>query len=119
VLAVAAPAWMEVGARSPSHGTMNFTYPVRTAQRGRIPAVVHADGHTRAQLVTERLNPRYHRLISCFDQLTGVPMVLNTSLNRPGEPIVNSPDDAVALYLGSGLDALVLGDLLVQRGEEA
>ena len=120
VLAEAAPAWMDVGpAASPSHMTMNLTYPVRPAQRQRIPAVVHADGCTRAQLVTERLNPRYHRLISRFDQLTGVPMVLNTSMNGPGEPIVNSPDEAVALYLRSGLDALVLGDLLVQRGEEA
>jgi carbamoyltransferase len=119
-LAEAAPAWMDVGpAASLSHGTMNLTYPVRPEQRQRIPAVVHADGCTRAQLVTPELNPRYHRLISQVHRLTGVPLVVNTSMNGPGEPIVNSPEDAVALYRRTegGLDALVLGDLLVLRQE--
>jgi carbamoyltransferase len=118
ILAEHAPAWIEVGARSLSHGTMNLTYPVHREKRRLIPAVVHADGHTRGQLVTKELNPRYHALISRFHELTGIPLLLNTSFNGPGEPIVNTPSEAIAMFMRSGLDALVLGDLLI-AGDDA
>jgi carbamoyltransferase len=113
VLADQAADWFEVAGESLSHGFMSFTYPVRAERRAQVPAVLAADGRARAQLVTARLNPRYHRLISAFRDLTGVPVVLNTSFNGPGEPLVCTPEEAVARYRDSGLDALVLGDLVV------
>ena len=82
-----------------------------TGTGGRI--AYSCDPDVRPQLVTPELNPRYHRLISEFRDLTGVPVVLNTSFNGPGEPIVRTPEEAVARYRDSGLDALVLGDLMV------
>ena len=113
MLAEEAADWFEVAGESLSHGFMSFTYPVRAERRAAIPAVLSADGHARAQLVTPQLNPRYHGLISEFRALTGVPLVLNTSFNGPGEPLVCSPEEAVARYRDSALDALVLGDLVV------
>jgi carbamoyltransferase len=112
-LAEHAADWLEIGADSPSHGFMSFTYPVRPHHRHDIPAVVHADGCVRGQLVTAGLNPRYHHLISEFHKRTGVPAVLNTSFNDPHEPIVCSPADAVRTYRNSRLDALSMGDFLV------
>jgi carbamoyltransferase len=112
-LAEHAPGWLETGAESPSHGFMSFTYPVLPQRRHEIPAVVHADGCVRGQLVTADLNPRYHELISAFHERTGVPAVLNTSFNDPHEPIVSSPEDAVRTYRNSRLSALALGDYLV------
>lgn len=115
VLAEQAPRWLVVGGESLSHGFMSFTYPVHPHRRAAIPAAVHADGCARAQLVTAELNPRYHRLLSEFFELTGVPVVLNTSFNGQEEPIVCTPAEAVATFRRSGLDALVLGDHLVSR----
>lgn len=113
VLREDADDWLVVAGDSLSHGFMSYTYPVRPERHGAIPAVVHEDGCARAQLVTAELNPRYHRLIREFRDLTGVPVVLNTSFNGPGEPIVCTPTEAVAMFRGTGLDALVLGDFLV------
>ncbi len=113
ILADAAPEWLERGVDSQSHGFMSFSYPVHEEKRSLIPGAVHFDGTARAQLVTEDLNPLYHRLISAFAELTGVPVLLNTSFNGPDEPMVSSPEDAVHRFRSSGLDALVLGDFLV------
>ncbi len=113
VLREDAEDWLVVAGDSLSHGFMSYTYPVRPERRGAIPAVVHEDGCARAQLVTEELNPRYHKLIREFRDLTGVPVVLNTSFNGPEEPIVCTPAEAVAMFGRTGLDALVLGDFLV------
>jgi carbamoyltransferase len=113
VLDELANEWFLVSGESLSHGFMSFTYPVRPERRSSIPAVVHADGRSRVQTVTSELNPRYHRLITKFYEITGVPVVLNTSFNGPDEPIVCTPTEAVARYQKSGLDALVLGDLLI------
>jgi carbamoyltransferase len=116
VLADAAAAWMDVGPTAGlAHGTMNLVYRVHPNQAQRIPAVYHADGTTRAQLVTRELNRRYYEVIRAFFQITGVPMVVNTSLNGPGQPIVNTPTEAIALYLRTGMDALALGDYLVRK----
>lgn len=121
VLVEQANDWFAISGESLSHGFMSFTYPVRPERRSSIPAVVHADGRSRVQVVTPELNPRYHQLISAFRDITSIPVVLNTSFNGPGEPIVCTPAEAVSLYQRSGLDALVLGDYLVTerlgRGE--
>lgn len=84
--------------------------------RDKIPAVVHVDGSVRAQTVNAVANPRYHKLLQAFEQETGVPILLNTSFNLRGEPIVETPSDAVQSFLKCGLDALVIGsDLYVKR----
>jgi predicted NodU family carbamoyl transferase/MoaA/NifB/PqqE/SkfB family radical SAM enzyme/ferredoxin len=94
---------------------MLFTLPVVADKRARIPAVLHVDGTTRPQIVHADTSPRYHALISAFYERTGVPMVLNTSFNRRGEPIVCTPADAVDSFLGLGADVLAIGDFLVER----
>ncbi|MHB8293264.1 MAG: carbamoyltransferase family protein [Acidimicrobiales bacterium] len=94
---------------------MLLVLPVREAKRSEIPAVTHVDGSGRLQSVTEAFNPSFHRLISRFEALTGVPVVLNTSFNLRGEPMVSKPEEAVADYLRSEMDALFLGPLLVSK----
>jgi carbamoyltransferase len=83
--------------------------------RARIPAVVHANGTTRLQTVTREQNGVYYDLIAAFAAATGVPMVINTSFNDKDEPIVCTPEDAVRCFLGTELDALVIGDALVVK----
>lgn len=92
---------------------MEKVYPVRPDNRGRIPAVVHADGTGRLQTVSGRQEPLFHKLISCFYERTGVPVVLNTSFNLNGEPIVASPVDAIRTFYSCGLDVLILDHFLV------
>jgi carbamoyltransferase len=94
---------------------MLLVQPVRADRRAQIPAVTHVDGTARLQTVTEAENPLYHRLISRFAARTGVPVVLNTSLNLRGEPIVHRPAEALADFLGSDLDALFLGTLMAEK----
>jgi predicted NodU family carbamoyl transferase/ferredoxin len=94
---------------------MLFAVDVRPDKRGEIPVVVHYDGSTRPQVVHREHHGRYHDLISAFDRLTGVPMVVNTSFNRGGEPIVCNPAEALRSFAGLGADAIVLGDCLVRR----
>jgi carbamoyltransferase len=77
--------------------------------------VTHVDGTARIQTVSREHNPRYWGLLNQFRALTGVPVLLNTSFNVKGEPIVCSPDDAVRCFLNSGLDYLVLGDHVCTR----
>jgi carbamoyltransferase len=84
-------------------------------RRERIPAVTHVDGSARLQTVTQDTNRDFHRLIAEFERRTGVPMVLNTSFNLRGEPIVLRPGEAVHDFLSSDMDALFLGDLLVRK----
>jgi carbamoyltransferase len=89
-------------------------YPIRPEQRPRIPAVTHVDGTGRLQTVSRRTNPRYWRLIRAFEELTGVPMVLNTSFNE-NEPIVNTPAEALDCFLRTRMDRLVLGETVLTR----
>ena len=89
--------------------------PVRVDKRARIPAVTHADGTGRVQTVTREANELYYELIRQFALLTGVPVLLNTSFNVRGEPIVCTPRDAVNCFLKTGLDYLVLGHTLVSK----
>jgi carbamoyltransferase len=88
---------------------------VRPEWRDRIPAIVHVDGTARVQTVRQETNERLHRLLREFDAITGVPVLLNTSFNVKGEPIIETPDDAVNCFLGTGIDYLVLHDLLMEK----
>jgi carbamoyltransferase len=94
---------------------MLFAHKVRPEWRDKLPAITHVDGTARVQTVSATTHPRYHRLLSEFDKRRGVPMVLNTSFNVMGEPIVNTPDDAIRCFLDTGIDALVLGDHVVVK----
>jgi carbamoyltransferase len=89
-------------------------YPIRPEKRAEIPAVTHVDGTGRLQTVSKRQNPRYWALIKAFDDLTRVPVVLNTSFNE-NEPIVNTPEEALACFLRTKMDRLVMGDWVVSR----
>jgi carbamoyltransferase len=93
---------------------MSFAFPVKPDKRAVIPAVTHVDGTARLQTVTNGANPLYHRLISSFETLTGVPAVLNTSFNE-NEPIVNRPEEAVDCFLRTHMDALVMGPLMAVK----
>lgn len=88
---------------------------VKAEWRDRIPAIVHVDGTARVQTVSESTNPVLYRLLTAFDALTGVPVLLNTSFNVKGEPIVETPRDAVACFLTTGIDHLILHDTLVSK----
>jgi carbamoyltransferase len=94
---------------------MILTFDVRPEKRAIIPAVTHADNTARVQTVTREANPRYWSLINEFKSLTGVPMLMNTSFNLKGEPIVCTPKDAIRTFYSSGLDFLVLGDCVVAK----
>jgi len=83
--------------------------------RSEIPAVTHLDYSARLQTVSARTNPRFHALISEFKKRTGCPVVVNTSFNVRGEPIVESPEDAIRCFLGTDLDVLVLGNQIVRK----
>jgi carbamoyltransferase len=94
---------------------MLIAKPVRPKWRDRIPGIVHVDGTARVQTVREATNPKLYRLLKEFDALTGVPVLINTSFNVKGEPIVETPDDAMQCFLATGIDHLVLHDTLVSK----
>ncbi len=89
---------------------------VRPEWRDKIPAIVHVDGTARVQTVRPETNDRLYRLLKAFDAITGVPVLINTSFNVKGEPIVETPDDAVACFLTTGIDYLALHELLISKG---
>jgi len=89
-------------------------YPIRPEKRSVIPAVTHVDGTGRLQTVSKAQNPRYWSLIKAFEGITGVPVVLNTSFNE-NEPIVNTPEEALACFLRTKMHRLVMGDWVVSR----
>jgi carbamoyltransferase len=97
---------------------MTQAYSVRPEKRAAIPAPTHVDGTGRLQTVTREANPRYWALIREFGNLTGVPVVLNTSFND-NEPIVCRPEEAIECFLRTKMDVLVLGDTLVRKPEAA
>ncbi|MCF6295270.1 MAG: carbamoyltransferase [Flavobacteriaceae bacterium] len=82
-----------------------------------IPAVTHVDGSARLQTVSKDLNPRYHNLIKKLGDKTGIPVVLNTSFNIQGEPIVESPKDAIRCFFSTGLDYLVIGNYVIGKNQ--
>ncbi len=95
---------------------MTITSRVRESWKKRIPGVVHVDGTSRVQTVARDTNPRFYDVISAFHKTTGVPLVVNTSFNVMGEPIVETPMDAIKTFYGSGLDELFLGDYWIKKG---
>lgn len=97
---------------------MLLVTPVKESARDAIPAVTHVDGSARLQTVFAESNPRYHRLLSAFGDATGVPVLMNTSFNLRGEPVVNTPAEALSTFRRSGMDALVLDRriVLAERG---
>ena len=94
---------------------MTFTFDVAESWKSRIPEVVHEDGTARAQIVTRDTNPKYYNLIEELQKRTGNAVVLNTSLNRRGEPMVCSPEDALNMFFGSDLEYLMMEDVLVTK----
>lgn len=94
---------------------MILALEVKEGMRKEIPSVVHVDGTARPQTVNERQNKTYFKLIKEFENVTGIPVLLNTSFNIKGEPIVCTPQDAVRCFFGTGLDALALGNYLIEK----
>src|SRR6266702_7112011 len=111
ILAEATAEYFEKSHPSPF---MTLAYSVRPEKRDKIPAPTHVDGTGRLQTVTREANPRYHALISAFRDLTGVPVVLNTSFND-NEPIVCRPEEAIGCFLRTQMDALALGNFLITK----
>ncbi len=111
ILAESTGEWFEKSHPSPF---MTLAYSVRPEKRDKIPAPTHVDGTGRLQTVTREANARYWNLIKAFEQLTGVPVVLNTSFND-NEPIVCRPEEALDCFQRTQMDALVLGDFLITR----
>ncbi|RPJ86688.1 MAG: carbamoyltransferase [Acidobacteria bacterium] len=112
VLEEEAAEWFVAGQESPF---MLFVFDVRAEKAERIPAVRHVDGTARVQTVNARQHPLYYDLIKEFKRLTGVPVLVNTSFNTRGEPIVSSPRDAVECFWTSPLDALAIGSFLLEK----
>ncbi len=94
---------------------MLYVTDVHEDKRDVLPAITHVDGTGRLQTVRKELNPRYYRLIETFGEATGVPVLLNTSFNLKGEPIVNTPAEAFNSFSKSGMDVLVLGNYVVDK----
>ena len=97
---------------------MLFVTHVLPAYRGKLPAITHVDGSARVQTVSEEHNPRLWKLLKAFEEVAGLPILLNTSLNVKGEPIVCTPREAINTFRTANLDALVLGDYLVERKQD-
>ena len=97
---------------------MLMVYNVLADKRAVVPAITHVDGTGRVQTVDKYAHPRYRKLIEEFNKLTGIPMVLNTSFNTKGEPMNNSPEDAIKTFLNSEMDVLIIGDYYVEKSRK-
>ncbi|MCF0050542.1 carbamoyltransferase [Dyadobacter sp. LJ53] len=112
VLEEDAPEWFENADVSPF---MLFVYPVKDEKADQIPAVRHTDGTARVQTINAQQHPLYYKLISEFKKLTGVPVLVNTSFNTRGEPIVCSPRDAIECFWTSPFDALIINSFILEK----
>jgi carbamoyltransferase len=104
--------WFEGAEHSPF---MLFVYEVKEDKKDKIPAVTHVDGTARIQTVNRQQHERYYDLLQAFYKKTGVPILINTSFNTLGKPIVCSPRDAIECFWSSPFDALVIGSFLIQK----
>ena len=95
-----------------------FWYREANIKRSEIPAVTHVDYSARVQTVTKNTNNRYYDLISKFKEKTGCPVIVNTSFNVRGEPIVNTPTDAFNCFMGTDLDYLVIGNSILDKSKQ-
>ena len=107
-----AEEWFERSQPSPY---MSFALPWRAQQRGRVPAVVHEDGTGRLQTVDPVTAPWMSELVTRFGQRTDVPVILNTSFNVMGKPIIHTVEDALGVLMTSGLDAVLIEDVLIEK----
>jgi len=98
---------------------MLMVYPIKKDKRKLIPAVTHVDGSGRLQVIRRHQNSKYYDLIKEFEKLIGVPVLINTSFNIRGEPIVNTPYDAYRCMMGTEIDALVIGNFLIKRNDNS
>ncbi|HZV64275.1 MAG TPA: carbamoyltransferase C-terminal domain-containing protein, partial [Telluria sp.] len=112
VLEEAAADWFVGGDCSPF---MLFVYHVRPDKAHRIPAVRHVDGTARVQTIRRDQHPLYYELVQAFAERTGVPVLVNTSFNTRGEPIVCTPRDALASFCTTAIDALAIGPFLLEK----
>lgn len=107
-----AETYFEISKPSPH---MLFVVPVRNAWRHRLQAITHIDGTARVQTVEQSFLPRLHRLLTEFGKRTGIPILLNTSFNVAGQPLIETPEDAVACFMKTKIDALLIGNYLLTR----
>jgi carbamoyltransferase len=96
----------------------SFGIDLLNVPRSVIPAVTHVDHSARVQTVTRETNPRYHKLLSAFYDLTGCPVLVNTSFNVRGEPLVCTPEDAFHCFMGTELDLLVIENLVLHKSSQ-
>ena len=117
VLAEEAPRWFDTLPAERDHLTpwMLSVVPVREGTREALPAVTHVDGTARVQTVSDENNPRFAGLLRAFRELTGVGVLLNTSMNLKGEPMCSTPAEAYSVFERSGLDFLVLERCVVTK----
>ncbi|HJV53566.1 MAG TPA: carbamoyltransferase C-terminal domain-containing protein [Noviherbaspirillum sp.] len=115
VLEEKAAEWFVGGGESPF---MVFVHDVRPDKAARIPAVRHVDGTARIQTIRREQNPPYYDLLRAFEQRTGVPVLVNTSFNTRGEPVVCTPRDALESFCTTPLDALAIGAFIVEKGDQ-
>jgi carbamoyltransferase len=94
---------------------MLFVFPVKDEYKNKLPAITHVDGTARVQCVDKLTHPKYWKLLDEFEKIKGFPVLLNTSFNIMGEPIVYSPDQAIRCFYGSGIDVLVIGDFIIEK----
>ncbi|HEV2987899.1 MAG TPA: carbamoyltransferase C-terminal domain-containing protein [Candidatus Angelobacter sp.] len=107
--------WFETAEAEPDSPFMLRVISFRREKQGQIPAVVHVDGTGRLQTLSSENHPLFYRLVREFYNRTGVPILLNTSFNVAGEPIVETPEDALFCLLATGIDVCVLGDQIVRK----
>jgi carbamoyltransferase len=98
---------------------MSGVFRVRPEHRDELAAVTHVDGTARVQAVDAEMAPRFHGLLEAYGRLSGVPVLLNTSLNLAGEPMVNRAVEGYSTFRRSGIDCLVAGRTIVSKGETA
>ena len=94
---------------------MERVLEVKIQWRSKIPAVVHFDNTARLQTVSKDINGNFYKLIAAFHQITGIPLLVNTSFNLNGEPNVENPRDAIRTFFSCGLDYLLLGQFLISK----
>ncbi len=110
--------WFKIKKTTTASDFMLMVYPAHTAAKNKIPATLHVDDTGRIQTVDKELSPRFHKLISEFMDITGVPVVLNTSFNDQ-EPIVCSPRDAINTFLKTSIDYLCIGSFIIKRADQS
>lgn len=111
----AASTYFEIPATTANYDFMSFVVRVREEWKGELGAVTHIDGTARIQIIESEANERFHRLVARFGELTGTPVLLNTSFNNNAEPIVQSVEDVLTCFLTTELDYVVIEDFLVRR----